>query len=318
MRSMRPVLLSLVLAFAAVVTGCGDADVAPVRVGTVVWPGYEPLYLARERGTLPASQVDLVEYPSASEVIRALRNRSLEAAGLTLDEVLVLLADRVPLKVILVMDISNGGDVVMAAPGIERMQDLAGKRIGVESNALGAYMVTRALQVSGVSLRDVVIKHLDVNSHERAYLSGEVDAVVTFEPVRTRLANAGAREIFSSKQLPGEIVDVLVVHEDVYAQRPQVFAELVDTWFETLDYLSAQPEAAATVIGKRLKISPQEVLASYDGLTLPSREDNRRLLAGPTPELIGTVQKLGQVLLDNELIRRPVSAQDLLSGASVR
>lgn len=65
---------------------------APLRIGTLVWPGYEPLYLARERGYLDPKSVRLVEYPSNSEVTRAFRNRAIEAAALTFDEVHPLLA----------------------------------------------------------------------------------------------------------------------------------------------------------------------------------------------------------------------------------
>jgi len=310
-------LLALLLA-GLIASGCSQTNPEPVRIGTVVWPGYEPLYLARELGDLPADEIRLVEYPSATEVIRALRNKSLEAAALTLDEVLVVLADRVPLKVLLVMDVSDGGDVIMARPGIASMQELRGKRIGVESNALGAYMLTRSLQTSGMTIGDVIVKHMGVNTQEQAYLKGDVDAVVTFEPVRTRLRNAGAVELFSSRQLPGEIVDVLVAHEDVYRDRPEVFRKLADTWFKTVDYLREQPGPAAQVIARRLKISPQEVTASYDGLTLPDRTENLRLLGGEQPALRTTVRRLGQVLLDSALLRRPVSGDELLSDTALR
>ena len=58
--------------------GCHKEPTALVRIGTNVWPGYEPLYLARELGYYKDLNVRLVEYPSASEVIRAFKNKNLE------------------------------------------------------------------------------------------------------------------------------------------------------------------------------------------------------------------------------------------------
>lgn len=79
-------VLCLLLAILAPLTHAGQV----LRLGTNVWPGYEPLYLAAEHEAWPSRfNVRMVEYPSATEVLRAFRNRALEAAALTLDEVLL-------------------------------------------------------------------------------------------------------------------------------------------------------------------------------------------------------------------------------------
>ena len=58
--------------------GCmGQPDTA-LRIGTNVWIGSEPLYLARDLGRLDSDSVQLVEYPSASEVLRAFRNEAID------------------------------------------------------------------------------------------------------------------------------------------------------------------------------------------------------------------------------------------------
>ncbi len=286
----------------------------PSKIGTNVWPGYEPLYLARELGQLDKKEFQLIEYHSASEVIRAFRNGSLDMAALTMDEVLMLLQNNVPLKVVLVMDISAGGDVIMAKPGIQQFNDLKGKRIAVESSAVGGYVVTRALELNEMVLTDVEIKNITPSAHEAAYKNGVVDAVVTFEPTRTKLLNAGAHEVFSSRQIPGEIVDVLVVHEKYLAQRPERIKKLINTWFDTLDFMQQQREKAMTVIAKRLLLEPAEAEALYYGLKLPSRIENQRLLGGPNPALVETIGKLESTMLKQKLLQRDVDASQLLSA----
>ncbi len=286
----------------------------PSKIGTNVWPGYEPLYLARERGQLDKKEFQLIEYHSASEVIRAFRNGSLDMAALTMDEVLMLLQSNVPLKVVLVMDVSAGGDVIMAKPSIQQFSELKGKRIAVESSAVGAYVVTRALELNGMSLTDVEIKNISHSAHVEAYKNDVADAVVTFEPTRTKLLNAGAHEVFSSRQIPGEIVDVLVVHEKYLAQRPERIKKLINTWFDTLGFMQQQREEAMTVIAKRLLLEPAEAESLYYGLTLPSRAENQRLLDDPNPALAETIGKLESAMLKQKLLQRDVDTSQLLSA----
>lgn len=300
------------------ITGCFQSSNQPLRLGTNIWPGYEPLYLAQDIGKLPADQVRLVEYPSASEVIRAFRNRALEAASLTLDEVLVLVQDNIPVKIILVHDISNGADTILARPGIDSITDITGKKVAVESNALGAFMISRALALNSLSVEDISIRHLEVNAHEKAYLNREVDVVVNFEPVRTRLLNQGANEIFTSREIYGEIVDVLVVHEDVYRERKDSIQRLVDSWFEALVYLDEDRQPAAAIMARRLNVSPDQVISSFDGLVLPKKQQNKELLGGKQPGLRKTLNLLRKVLQEHDLIAKDTAIPNILTAEFIR
>lgn len=310
---------AILLVALALLSGCArDESAAMLRLGTNVWPGYEPLFLARKLGYWSEQQVRLIEYPSATEVLRAFRNRSIEAASLTLDEVMLLRQDGIPVQTVLVHDVSAGADVILARPGIGGMAGLRGRRVGVESSALGAFMLTRALETQGLRLEDIEIRSIDVNGHEEAYLNGEVDAVVTFEPVRTRLLNAGAREIFSSRQLPNEIVDVLVVHEQFIAQHPERVQLLVDGWFKALAVLENDTDSAAHVFSERLKTTPEEVLASLQGLHLPSRADNLAMLNGNVSILKATAEHLSRVMSAHRLLREPVELGGLFNAGFVQ
>lgn len=299
---VMPLLLALLL------SGC-EYQRQPIRLGTNLWPGYEPLYLAREIGRLDTEKIRLVGYPSATEVISAFRNRAIEAASLTLDEALQLVDDGLPIKVILVHDVSHGADVILARPDIRQFSDLAGRTVAVESTALGAYVITRALQKHKLGIDAVQIKHLDVNQHEAAYRAGEVDAMVTFEPFNTRLKELGAREIFTSREIPGEIIDVLVVHEDIYKTRMPDLRHLTQSWFAGLEYLAAEPQKAAKIMSRRLKLSEQEVLASYEGMELPSHAQNMAMLL-EGDELL---RELASIMSEHRLLRHELELDHVLS-----
>jgi NitT/TauT family transport system substrate-binding protein len=241
----------------------------PLRVGSNQWIGYEPVYLAREMGYLEGTDIHLIELRSATQVMGSLRMGNLEVAMLTLDEALTVMQDNVPLSVIAIMDISNGADVMLARPGMS-LETLRGKRIGVENTALGAVVLEGALAKAGLSIEDIQIVPCRADDHEAMYLKGRVDAVVTFEPVRTRLLKMGARQIFDSSDIPNQIIDVMVVRTDIEDRHRQQLRKLIESYFRALDYLEKYPQEAIRKMAPRMKISEEELQQAYKGVELPT------------------------------------------------
>lgn len=297
---------------------CTSEPQAPMRVGTNVWPGYEPLYLARNLSYLNEKTVRLVEYQSNTESIRAFHNNIIEAAALTLDEAMLLVQDGLELRIILVMDISDGADVVLGKKGIKSLRDIKGKRIGAEATALGAYMLTRSLQKAGLSLFDVQIVQIPINGHEQAFKEGRVDAVVTFEPVKTKLLNAGANKLFDSSMIPGEIVDVLVVRRDYMERYPERIHHLLQAWFRALEYMQKNPGDAIKCMAVREGARPEEFAASLKGLHFPDMEENRAMLWNDSPTMLSSAEKLKKIMLDNKLLHKDIDIKPMFSAPSLR
>ena len=118
-------------------------------------------------------------------------------------------------RVILVVDVSHGADVVVGRAGMKTMQDLKGKSVAVESGALGAFVLSRALALNGMQASDVNVVHLESNEQPKAFEKGTVDGAVTFDPVSRQFLQAGAATLFDSTQIPGEIVDLVAVRASV-------------------------------------------------------------------------------------------------------
>lgn len=247
-----------------------------IKIGTNFWHGYEILYLARKLGYLPDG-VKLVEYNTTSEVKRSYRNGLINAMALTLDEALRLLAEGYQVKVIMVFDISNGADVVIAREDIKTPKDLKGKIIGVEKTALGAYMLQRFLEKNGLKPEDVEVRVLELHEHYRAFSEGKVDAVITFEPEKSKILRKGGRVIFSSKDIPDEIVDVLVVDVSLLKQE-KALRELIKAYFRAYDYYENNKEEAYNLMADRLGLSPDEFAKSVEGMKLPNLAHNREML----------------------------------------
>ncbi len=149
------------------------------------------------------------------------------------------------------------------------------------------------------------------------FLSGEADAVVTFEPMRTQLLARGGREIFSSREMPNDIVDVLVTRADYLRRHQARLQGITAGWLRAVAYLARHPEDAAARIAPRLDLSPEEVLAAYQGLVLPDYDANLELLGGSAPQLAASARKLADVMLEQKLLSRQISTRDLLTDAAL-
>ncbi|MBK8335928.1 MAG: ABC transporter substrate-binding protein [Sterolibacteriaceae bacterium] len=298
--------------------GCGREPAEALRIGTNVWIGSEPLYLARDLGHVNAQTVRLVEYPSASEVLRAYRNQALDGMVISLDEVLALAADDLQPRIVLVIDVSHGADVVLGRAGLRSMADLKGRRVAVETHAVGAYVLSRALALNRMQPGDVQIVHLESNEHAAAFEQGRVDAAVTFDPFRSQMLRAGATTLFDSTQIPGEIVDLLVVRESVLEKNPGSVNALLAGWFQAIDYLGRDEQDAARRMSVRQQVSGEQFLQTLRGLRFPSRDENLAMLAGPAPQLLVTGQRLMAMMRQSKLLPRPVEVGALLAPAPLQ
>jgi NitT/TauT family transport system substrate-binding protein len=315
-RGLRAKALMCALGCAALLltaVGCMREPETALRIGTNVWIGSEPLYLARDLGRLDPASIQLVEYPSASEVLRAFRNQAIDGMVISLDELFGLVVDGFQPRVVLVVDVSHGADVVVGRGDMKTMQDLKGKSVAVESSALGAFVLSRALALSGMQASDVNVVHLESNEQPDAFEKGQVDGAVTFDPYRAQFIRAGAATLFDSTRMPGEIVDLLAVRASAIDKQPKSVQKLLTGWFDAIDYINRQPEDAARRMGIRQQTTGEQFLEAWRGLKIPSREENLRMLGGAAPELAITGRRLMALMVDAKLLRAEVPIESVLA-----
>lgn len=310
--------LLIILLLTLNLPGCVRDTPQPLLVGTNVWLGYEPLFLARQLDYFTSKEVRLLEFTSNTDSIHAFRHGALDAAALTLDEALLLAQDDIDFQVVLVLDISSGADVILGQADLKEFSDLKGRSIGVENTAVGAYMLARALETYGLSPADVTIVPLETPEHEQAFNAGSVDAVVTFDPVRSKLLSKGAQQLFDSSQIPHEIVDVLIVNSTSLASKEAYVTKLITAWFASLDYLDNNQDAALQHMTQRLGLTPEEITTALNGLHLPSRAENKLLLKSGSTKLAASSQKLVKVMMRNGLLQKEITITPLLSDELLR
>ena len=179
-------------------------------------------------------------------------------------------------------------------------------------------MIARALEQYQVDPKTVDVVSFTVDESLGAFENKQIDAVVTFEPFRTKLLNAGAIEIYSSRQMPNEIVDVLVTRKSTIKKRKASLRDFAKGWLAAIELIKTSPEKTNPIIARRLEITLTEAKLAYKGLQLPSLAANQSLLTGQDATLTLVAKSLNSILLEKGIIDKSVAIENLFSNALVQ
>lgn len=290
----------------------------PLRVAINPWPGYEFASLARAKGFFEEEGVDvrLLELSGLGDCVRAFEREQVDGFFGTVTE---LLRSRDQshrdAQVVMVADYSDGADVILAGPGVATVAELRGKRIGIETGSLTTFILARALEQSGLAWSDVRTVHMAAMDMAPAMADRKVDAVVTYPPLSFEIVKAGkGREIFSTREIPGEVVDVLAFDESCIKARGAEVRAFVRAFHRAQEYAKAHPIESMGIMAAREGITPEEFASSLsDGVKLLGREDQARFLR-PGGTLHGVVSATDRILRSIGQVSNPAAARGVLAG----
>ncbi len=295
-------LAALLLTVPPVVAGCGPAagpgapgrDAAaragdraapaeetqpPIRIGLSPWPGWFAWYLVRDKGFFDKHGVDveLVWFPVYSDSLQAFATGKVDGNSQTLSDTLPQAARGVPLRVVLVNDNSHGGDALIAKPHYRSVRDLRGRRVATEMGTVDHFLLLRALARHGMTEDDVDFVNMTINDAGPAFIAGRLDAAVLWEPFLSKaVAQGKGRILFSSRDTPGLIPDLLVLGEKVVRERPEEVRRILTAWFDALAWWRAHPDEALAIMAKYAETPVSDYRLLVNGVRIFTLADNLR------------------------------------------
>ena len=286
---------SLVLAACCLpLHACGVHRDVKLKISHSEWPGYEYLNLAVAKGFVPNATV--VSLTDQSEVVRAYLRGELDVVQLTTVDILDI-CSREPKEcpvVVLVLNESLGGDQIMSLH-LNLLSDLAGKSIGVSANSFGPFVLHKALESVGLSIDDVSFVPMLVSEMPAQLSTGAVDAVVIYPPNSEKAREFGAKTIFDSSEIPGEILDVLAVSPSVYVSRKNDIKAVLAGWFKAHQFSFDHSSEAVASMASNQDLTPQEFREVLSGLVFHATEREQEELLqsrGPVVENLEAVKRL--------------------------
>ena len=315
------------------VAGCADTSTsasssggsggATIRLGFSAWPGWFPWQVAQEEGLFAKNgvTVDLKYFESYTDSLTALSTGNLDANSQTLNDTLSSVSGGSKQTVVLVNDNSTGNDQIIARPGINSIADLKGKKVAAEQGTVDHYLLLLALKKAGLTEKDVHFTPLVTDAAAAAFVAGKVDAVGVFAPfTTTALGLPGSKAIATSKDFPGAIPDHLVFGSAFVKAHPTEVQALVQTWFDTIAWIKANPGKAIDVMAKRGGVSAADYKTYDAGTTIFTRQQNLDAFAsGSTPaNLDYQAQQIGDFLVSTGLAEQKPSLDGLLDPRFVQ
>ncbi|HUC92947.1 MAG TPA: ABC transporter substrate-binding protein [Paenibacillus sp.] len=276
-------LMIAVLAFTVAACGGGAKETSgggsgePITIALSPWPGWYMWYLVEEKGFFEKRGVNvkLEFFPVYSDSLQALSTGKVDANSQTLSDTLAPASKGIGLKAVLVNDNSFGGDAIVSKPDINSVKDLKGKTVATELGTVDHLLLLTALDQNGMKESDINYVNMTVNDAGPAFISGNTDASVLWEPFQTKAVKEGkGKLLFSSKDTPGLIPDLLVFRESVVKERPEDIQKIVDAWFDALDYFRANPEESIELLAGKAETTPEDFKLGLDSIKLFTPEDN--------------------------------------------
>ncbi len=250
----------------------------PLKIGYSDWPGWVAWEVAVQKGWFKEAGVDVefewFEYVPSMEAFAA---GKLDAVCMTNGDALVTGATGAPSKTIILNDYSNGNDMIVAKPGIESLKDLKGKKIGVEVGFVDHLLLLKGLESVGMKESDVELVNVPTNETPKALASGDVDAIGAWQPSSGQALKAvpGSKAIYTSKDVPGLIYDVLAVNPASLSARPDDWKKVAQVWYKVVDYFNdpkTRPEAIK-IMAARVNLSPEEYASFVEGTKILTLEE---------------------------------------------
>ena len=219
-----------------------------IYVGWMPWGYIEDSGIMDKWADKYGISVDIVQINDYVESINQYTAGSFDGVSATnMDTLSIPAGGGVDTTALIVGDFSNGNDaVILKGPG--SLKDLAGKPVNLVELSVSHYLLARALDSVNLAERDLdrVINTSDADMIA-AFATDDVQAVVTWNPlVSTILETPGATKLFDSSNIPGEIIDLMVVNTATLAANPNFGKAVTGAWYEAMSIMSSDtPEGVA-------------------------------------------------------------------------
>lgn len=253
-------------------TQAATPAVTQLKVGTVVWIGYGPFYVAEKLDLYKkyGLSVKLQVFSDPALIPAALASNSLQGAMLTYDQVIGQVAKGMMQKVVMPIDYSNGGDAIVASNAITKISEFKGKKIGFNPLSPSDFLLSYALKINGLTDKDITAVSMTPEAVPAAMASGQMPIGVTYEPSLSQVVSQGGGKkfhvVFSSKDAPGLIADVLVFDEKFIKAHPKDIEGVMKAYLDGMAYMKSNPDEAAKIIGKFMGVSAKEAKEQMSGV----------------------------------------------------
>jgi len=254
---------SILRSLCAAITVAGSLHAEPLKIAYSDWPGWVAWEIGIQKGWFKEAGVDVdfqwFDYvPSMDAYVAG----KVDAVCMTNGDALVTGATGKPSVGIIINDFSNGNDMIVAAPGIEDVAGLKGKKVGLEEGFVSHLLLLKGLEKAGLKPEDVTLVNTPTNETPQVFGSKAVDVIGAWQPSSGQALKAvpGSKPVFTSADAPGIIYDLLYVSSESLEKNKDDWSKVVKVWYKIADFIRDEEnlDEVLKILSARVKITPEE------------------------------------------------------------
>lgn len=327
LRSFRTLLVAGGCALALALGTAGGAIAAEKKTFKLAWSiyvGWMPWPYAEQAGILKSwadkygITIELRQINDYVESINQYTAGQFDGVVLTnMDALTIPATGGVDTTAVIVGDFSNGNDAVILKGG-KAVADIKGRKVNLVELSVSHYLLARALSTAGLSERDVKVVNTSDADIVAAFAAPGTEATVTWNPQVSEILKApDAVKVFDSSNIPGEIIDLMVVNSATLADNPALGKALAGAWYETMALMSRDDAAGKAAREAMARLSGTD-LAGYEAQLRSTRmfyaaKDAVDFTSGA--DLVTTMDRVRSFSFDHGLLGEGAKTMDAVGIA---
>ena len=296
-------------------------------IGLNPWVGSTPLHIAKEKGFFQKRGLNLEVkiFSGTGDANSAYISGRLDSWSPVTSEAVALAAKGgvvSEFRIVLVQDISNGADGILARNSIKNLADFKGKKIAVEEDSVSHFFLLKALETVKLKAGDFTLVNTPPDAAAAAYQSGQIDIAVTYSPYLAKAdqAQPDGRIIFTSSDLPGAIADLYVFSPQFIQDRPQTVDAFIRGILDGLEFYNNNKEEGMAIAASAIGVSPEELAKDIQGIELPNLAKNLQILTdhNSSESLLKSMKSLAEFLKERNQIQQIPDLETLIGPKFLR
>lgn len=320
----------IVMACALLATSCSSSSDEPqeprteFKIGWSIYAGWMPWPYAQQSGIVKkwadkyGLKINFVQVNDYVESVNQYTAGKLDGVTVAnMDALTIPAAGGKDTSAIIVGDYSNGNDGIMLK-GADTLAAIKGRQVYLVELSVSHYLLARGLGSVGMSMTDVRTVNTSDADIVGAFSSPDVTAAVTWNPqLLTMKTTPGANQVFSSADIPGEILDLMVVDTATLKANPNLGKALAGIWYETTALMQrqdAEGKAARAAMAKLAGSTP-EAFDQQLATTYLYADPKAAVAATSSPDLITTMTRVRDFSFSKGLFGQGAKSADVVGMA---
>ena len=277
---MKKLFTMTLLALAA---AAAHAQETRVSIAISGWTGFAPLTLAREAGLFKKHGLDvsIKKIPQKDRHL-AIASGDVQCAATTVETWIVWNANGVATKQVVQLDKSSGADGMVVRNGIAKIADLKGKTVAASAPGTAPYFTLAwMLKKNGLSVKDVKVATLEPGPAAQAFLAGQNDAAMTYEPYLSSVREKPeAGKIIATTLDYPMVMDTFGCTPKFISEQPKLVQGIVNAYFDAVEQIKKEPKPSFEVMGSAVKQTGEQFEKSQAYLRWQDKAANQKFFAG--------------------------------------